>query len=227
MDAPTGTFIMYSAGAGETALDRLPKDDPDKVNSIYTRKLLPLMKKPGLALHELARQLRREVHDLAVAAPHVQQPAYYDGLIGEFCLAGCESASAPKSASSSPVVPLQRPTVPTYFKCAMSGGVMDGHVYSFSIDTIGRKAAWAEYGVPLDIVHLDDLRIHTSAKLTLSGWPEHDHIGFNFNRLTLATATSASALPERSIEAPSGARAVQLAWPPWLRPSPASALRLW
>ena len=66
MDAPNGTFIMYSAGAGETALDRLPKDDPDKVNSIYTRKLLPLLKTPGLPLHELARQLRREVHDLAV-----------------------------------------------------------------------------------------------------------------------------------------------------------------
>ena len=89
MDAPSGTFIMYSAGASETALDRLPKDDPDKVNSVYTRKLLPLMKTPGLALHDLARQLRREVHDVAVAVPHVQQPAYYDGLIGKFCLAGC------------------------------------------------------------------------------------------------------------------------------------------
>ena len=46
---------MQSAGAGETALDRLPKDDPDKVNSIYTRRLLPLLKTPGLQLHELAR----------------------------------------------------------------------------------------------------------------------------------------------------------------------------
>src|SRR5262245_1459687 len=77
MDAPSGTFIMYSAGAGETALDRLPKSDPDGVNSIYTRRLLPLLKTPGLPLHELARQLRREVHDLAATVPHVQQPAYY------------------------------------------------------------------------------------------------------------------------------------------------------
>ena len=65
MDAPAGTFIMYSAGAGEVALDRLPGNDPDKTNSVYTRKLLPLMKTAGLPLHELARQLRREVHDLA------------------------------------------------------------------------------------------------------------------------------------------------------------------
>ena len=105
MDAPTGTFIMYSAGAGETALDRLPGDDPDKVNSVYTRKLLPLVKTPGLPLHELARQLRLEVHDLAAAVPHVQQPAYYDGLIGKFCLAGCDavqSVAPPKIASLPP-----------------------------------------------------------------------------------------------------------------------------
>ncbi len=33
MDAPNGTFIMYSAGAGQTALDRLPppQTDPDPV----------------------------------------------------------------------------------------------------------------------------------------------------------------------------------------------------
>jgi hypothetical protein len=30
---------MYSAGVGETALNRLPGDDPDKRNSVYTRKL--------------------------------------------------------------------------------------------------------------------------------------------------------------------------------------------
>src|SRR5262249_47912491 len=119
-DAPSGTFIMYSAGVGETALDRLPGDDPDKVNSLYTRKLLPLVKTPGLPLHELARQLRLEVHDLAAAVPHVQQPAYYDGLIGKFCLAGCtklSGASMPKSASSlptqtAPAATTQRPTVP-------------------------------------------------------------------------------------------------------------------
>ena len=72
MDAAAGTFIMYSAGVGETALDRLPGDDPDKVKSIYTRKLLPLMKPPALPLHKLARQLRLEVYDAAASVPHTQ-----------------------------------------------------------------------------------------------------------------------------------------------------------
>ena len=52
---------------------------------------------------------------------------------------------------------------------------MDGKVYSFSIDTVGRKAAWAEYGVPLEIGHLDDLRISISAKLRLLPLPWSAH----------------------------------------------------
>jgi hypothetical protein len=102
MDAPEGTFIMYAAGAGETALDRLPNDDPDSVNSVYTRRLLPLLKKPGLGLPELARQLRLEVSEIASPVPHTQRPAYYDGLIGKYCLAGCDAeVGDPTSAAVS------------------------------------------------------------------------------------------------------------------------------
>jgi hypothetical protein len=91
---PGGTFIMYSAGAGQTALDRLPDNDSDKLNSVYTRKLLPLMRQPGLTLTDLAQRVRREVHDLAATVPHPQTPAYYDGLLLQtpFCLAGCGPA---------------------------------------------------------------------------------------------------------------------------------------
>jgi len=87
--APQGTFIMYSAGAGETALDRLPGNDPDKVNSVYTRKLLPLLKTPRLSLPEMATRIRTEVYTLAKSVPHLQRPAYYDGVIGRYCVAGC------------------------------------------------------------------------------------------------------------------------------------------
>lgn len=89
-DPPEGMFIMYSAGAGETALDRLGQGDPDAVNSVFTRKLLPLMARPDLPLPELAQTLRREVRDLAGSIGHVQRPAYYDGLIGRYCLTTCE-----------------------------------------------------------------------------------------------------------------------------------------
>ena len=92
-EPPKGTFIMYSAGAGESALDRLPGNDPDKSNSIFTRKLVPLLATKGMALHDMARQLRADVVELASTVSHTQRPAYYDGVIGRYCLAGCEAAA--------------------------------------------------------------------------------------------------------------------------------------
>jgi sugar lactone lactonase YvrE len=97
MDAPIGTFIMYSAWAGQLALDRLPAPmaDPDPLNSIFTRKLLPLMRQKGLQLRDLAAEVRQQVHHLAATVPHPQTPAYYDGLLGKFCLAGCDATATP------------------------------------------------------------------------------------------------------------------------------------
>ena len=89
IDESHGTFIMYSAEPGERVLDRLPGNDPDLVNSVYMRKLLPLVQKPGLTLTEIAKQVRREVNALAATVPHTQTPAYFDGLAGDYCLAGC------------------------------------------------------------------------------------------------------------------------------------------
>jgi formylglycine-generating enzyme required for sulfatase activity len=92
IDAPVGTFVMYSAWAGQTALDRLPEPsiDPDPTNSVFTRKLLPLMRKPGLQLRDLAAEVRNEVHALAATVSHEQTPAYYDGVLGRFCFSGCD-----------------------------------------------------------------------------------------------------------------------------------------
>jgi Caspase domain len=100
--APEGTFIMYSAGAGETALDRLPFNDPDPVNSVYTRNLLPLLRTPGLSLTEMAVRVRRAVYSLVSPVPHLQRPAYYDGVIGRYCVAGCSGASRPSAVATSP-----------------------------------------------------------------------------------------------------------------------------
>lgn len=82
-DPPQGTFILYSAGYGQSALDRLSDTDPHP-NSVFTRSLLPMMKKPGLRLSDAAKQLRRQVMTLAKSVSHVQIPAYYDQVLGDF-----------------------------------------------------------------------------------------------------------------------------------------------
>lgn len=82
-DPPKGTFVMYSAGSRQAALDRLSSSDSNP-NSVYTRKLLPLIKTPGLKLTEMAKLLRGEVEELASRVNHDQYPAYYDQMKGEF-----------------------------------------------------------------------------------------------------------------------------------------------
>lgn len=84
--APEGTFVVYSAGAGQQALDSLAPDDPNP-NSVFTRLLLPKLKRPGLELRQLISELRIEVRDLAKTRSHAQFPAYYDELLGQFFFA--------------------------------------------------------------------------------------------------------------------------------------------
>jgi hypothetical protein len=52
VEAAEGTFVMYSAGVGQQALDRLPGGADRNPNSVYTRTLLPILKTPGLSLRD-------------------------------------------------------------------------------------------------------------------------------------------------------------------------------
>ncbi len=97
-DPPKGTFVMYSAGSRQAALDRLSSSDRNP-NSVYTRKLLPLIQTPGLKLTEMAKRLRGEVEELAGKVNHDQYPAYYDQMKGEFYFTS--SSVAQKKISSS------------------------------------------------------------------------------------------------------------------------------
>ncbi|MEZ5872277.1 MAG: caspase family protein [Nitratireductor sp.] len=83
ISAPQGTFVMYSADIGETALDRLGDDDTDP-NSVFTRTLIPLISRSDLDLVDTAREVRRQVRVLAQTVRHEQTPAYYDAVLGEF-----------------------------------------------------------------------------------------------------------------------------------------------
>ncbi|TNJ41961.1 caspase family protein [Phaeobacter sp. B1627] len=91
MEPPEGSFILYSAGAGQTALDRLSDADQDP-NSVFTRALIPLLQRPDMTLHTLAKEVRRDVQTLASKVNHDQFPAYYDQMSGEFRLTNVAAA---------------------------------------------------------------------------------------------------------------------------------------
>jgi caspase domain-containing protein len=110
VEAPEGTFVMYSAGAGQAALDRLSDNDKDP-NSVFTRSLVPLIKTKGLGMQEVALKVREQVVSLANGAGHKQTPAYYDQVIGRFCVAGCEPDG--EAAKPAAVPPPALPAVST------------------------------------------------------------------------------------------------------------------
>jgi hypothetical protein len=96
---PGGVFVIYSAGVGETALDRLSDNDTEPT-SVFTRSFLPLLTDPSQSLVSVAKETRLRVKTLAASIGATQSPAYYDEIDGDLYLARADTASA------TPVVPL-------------------------------------------------------------------------------------------------------------------------
>jgi formylglycine-generating enzyme required for sulfatase activity len=103
IEAAEGSFVMYSAGAGEQALDRLPGADTSP-NSVYTRTLLPILASPGLSLQDIAIRVRRQVVEAARTAGRKQTPAYYDQIVGDLVLKAGAAAEAKPAAVPAPQV---------------------------------------------------------------------------------------------------------------------------
>ena len=81
--APNGTLVVYSAGIGQQALDKL-SDGDNNPNGLFTREFLPLIATPGLRLDETVRKLRGAVIAKARSVGHDQNPAIYDQTDGDF-----------------------------------------------------------------------------------------------------------------------------------------------
>ena len=94
--APGGVFVIYSAGVGEVALDRLSDNDTNP-NSVFTRSFLPLLTDPSQSLVTVAKETRTRVKALATTIGMTQSPAYYDEIDGEIFLA--------KTSTGTPALP--------------------------------------------------------------------------------------------------------------------------
>jgi hypothetical protein len=117
-----GIFTIYSAGIGQTALDRLEPNDANR-NSVFTRVFVEQLASPGVDLGGLAIEVRERVAELALKAkddagksePHEQTPAYYDQTIGgRVYLAGLPKPNDPPKPLSvqSGTTPAATPTDP-------------------------------------------------------------------------------------------------------------------
>jgi hypothetical protein len=77
-----GVFVVFSAGAKQTALDRLSQTDPDP-NSVFTRNFMREVLTPELTLVQIAKRTQIAVKQLAATVHHDQTPAYYDQIVGD------------------------------------------------------------------------------------------------------------------------------------------------
>jgi len=85
MDPAEGMFVLFSAGQGQSALDRLSETD-ENPNSLFTRTLLKEMEQPGQSMVQIAKRTQSKVKELAAKVDHVQVPAYYDQIVGDLYL---------------------------------------------------------------------------------------------------------------------------------------------
>jgi hypothetical protein len=98
MDPPRGVFVMFSAGPGELAADRLTDDDPE-ATSVFTRVFIPILETPGLTLVEIAKRTQVQVSELAATVDHAQFPDYSDRVIGDVILLPKTEPSEPTPQS--------------------------------------------------------------------------------------------------------------------------------
>ncbi len=93
MTPPEGVFVVFSAGAKQTALDRLSDDDSNP-NSVFTRNFVRRTGKtrtePGA--DRQADPVRRPRHD--GRCPSSAPPAYYDQIVGDVVLNGAAPGSS-------------------------------------------------------------------------------------------------------------------------------------
>ena len=90
---PEGVFVLYSAGVGQSALDRMSDNDADP-NSVFTRIFLKEIQKKDTPLVAIAKTTQVAVRDLSQTVSHTQVPAYYDQIIGQLYLASESAAPA-------------------------------------------------------------------------------------------------------------------------------------
>ncbi len=104
IEPPKGQMVIYSASRGQQALDRLNDKDPNP-NGVFTREFIAKMRKPGLKIEDLVRDVQDSVEALAQTIKHEQRPAIYNEARGNFYFFGPTTVQVAPPAPVAPVAP--------------------------------------------------------------------------------------------------------------------------
>ena len=81
--AATGQMVIFSAGTGQQALDRLGERDKDP-NGLFTRIFMQEIGQPNVPIDRVVKKVRKRVFQMAESVGHQQVPAIYDQVVGDF-----------------------------------------------------------------------------------------------------------------------------------------------
>ena len=81
--AASGQMIIFSAGVGQQALDKVGPNDKSK-NGLFTRIFIEEMQKPGVPVDRIMKAVRSRVVTTAKSVNHDQVPAIYDQVVGDY-----------------------------------------------------------------------------------------------------------------------------------------------
>ncbi len=87
IEPPKGQMVVYSASKGQQALDRLSDRDSNP-NGVFTREFVARMKRRGMRIEDLVREVQDAVEELARTVSHEQRPALYNEARGNFYFYG-------------------------------------------------------------------------------------------------------------------------------------------
>jgi uncharacterized protein (DUF2147 family) len=87
VEPPKGQIVVFSASKGQQALDRL-SDNDNNPNGVFTREFIKRMKRPGVRIEEMMREVQDSVETLAQSISHDQRPAVYNESRGNFYFFG-------------------------------------------------------------------------------------------------------------------------------------------
>ena len=105
-EPPKGQMVIYSASKGQQALDKLSQKDSNP-NGVFTREFIARMRKPGVRIEDLVREVQDSVESLAKSIGHDQRPALYNEARGNFYFFGPTAVEV--TAPTAPVAPTAQP----------------------------------------------------------------------------------------------------------------------
>ncbi|MBL4807016.1 MAG: caspase family protein [Rhodobacteraceae bacterium] len=190
IEPPSGTFIIYSAASGQTALDRLGEADTQQY-SVFTRFFLPNLRESG-DLVDSVRTTRIQVQEAAAIIGHRQRPAYYDELNGGSCLFGtCEPEPVVVPVVVVPQIQPSAGASEAAFTWSLIRDTRDPNVLAAFIAQFDRTDP---IFVPLARSKLLSFAIENNAPVTLSvvGISEPD---FHIDLASIGSAPTAEGLP--------------------------------